>query len=57
MHPDAPITDCIREVTHRLRSISTECTRLGLPPNLYQSGLDAIALYAPHVPTDDVLWT
>jgi len=56
-HPDAPITNCVRDVTHRLRSISTECDRLGLPSNVYRSALDLIAQIAPHVPVDDVLWT
>jgi hypothetical protein len=56
-HPEAPIADCVREVTHRLRSISTECERVGLPSDLYRNGLDLIAQIAPRVPVDDVLWT
>ena len=57
LHPDAPIADCVREVTHRLRSISTECDRAGLPSDLYRIGLNAIARTAPHVPVDDIFWT
>src|SRR5262249_26158061 len=56
-HPDAPVDDCVREVTHRLRSISSECDRVGLPSDLYRSGLDAIAQSASHVPVDDIFWT
>ncbi|HJZ36332.1 MAG TPA: hypothetical protein VJ204_08685 [Solirubrobacterales bacterium] len=56
-HPEAPITPCVREVTHRLRSISTECDRVGLSSSLYRNGLDRIAQIAPHVPVDDVVWT
>lgn len=56
-HPEAPVADCVREVTHRLRSISTECDRAGLPSRLYRSGLDSMARIAPHVPVDDIFWT
>jgi hypothetical protein len=56
LHPRAPVEECVREVTHRLRSISTECDRVGLPSGVYRSALDAIAMHAPHVPTDDVSW-
>ena len=56
-HPEAPVAECVREVTHRLRSISTACDQLGLPSGLYRSGLDSMAQAAPHVPVDDVFWT
>ena len=56
-HPEAPVADCVREIAHRLRSIATECDRLGLPSDLYRSGLESMAQTAPHVPVDDVLWT
>jgi hypothetical protein len=56
-HPEAPVVDCVREVTHRLRSISSECDRVGLPSDLYRSGLESLARSAPHVPVDDVRWT
>jgi hypothetical protein len=56
-HPEAPVAECVREVTHRLRSISTECDQLGLPSDLYRNALDSMARSAPHVPVDDVFWT
>lgn len=56
-HPAAPVSYCVREVTHRLRSISTECDRVGASSDLYRSGLETIAVTAPHVSVDDVLWT
>jgi hypothetical protein len=57
LHPQAPVDECVREVTHRLRSISTECDRVGVPSELYRDGLDRIARIAPHVPVDDIFWT
>jgi hypothetical protein len=57
LHPAAPVDERVREVTHRLRSISSECDRVGLSSVLYRQGLGQIAAYAPDVPTDDVLWT
>lgn len=57
MHPSASVDECVREVTHRLRSIATTCDRVGVPSNLYRAALDTIALYAPHVRVDDILWT
>jgi hypothetical protein len=56
-HPEAPVDACVREVTHRLRSISSECDRIGLPSGLYRSGLDSMAQSARHVSVDDVYWT
>ena len=57
MHPDAAVDECVREVTHRLRSIATECDRAGLPSTMYRNGLDSIASAAPDVPTDDINWS
>lgn len=57
LHPEAPVAACVREVTHRLRSISSECDRVGLPSDLYRSGLDSMGAATPHVPVDDVFWT
>jgi len=56
-HPEAPVDECVREVTHRLRSISTECDRVGLPSALYRRALNRLAETAPNVKTDDILWT
>lgn len=57
LHPQAPVAECVREVTHRLRSISSECDRLGFPADLYLTALDAMSSAAPHVPVDDIQWT
>lgn len=56
-HPQAPVADSVREVTHRLRSISSECDRVGIPSQLYRNGLDSLSQTAPHVPVDDIFWT
>jgi hypothetical protein len=55
-HPNAPVRDSVREVTHRLRTITSTCERVGLPPNLYREGLAQIALSAPAVNVDDIFW-
>lgn len=57
LRPDVDLADSVREVTHRLRSISNECKNRGFAPNIYLSGLDALAQRAPEVNVDDVLWT
>lgn len=56
-HPDAPVGDSVREVTHRLRSISTACEGAGINSLLYREELRKIGEAAPHVPVDDVRWT
>ncbi len=55
LHPAAPVDVSVREVTHRLRTIATECERMGLPAQLYRGALALMAVYAPHVKLDDVL--
>jgi hypothetical protein len=56
-HPNAPIDEVVREVTHRLRSIATTCDRVGAPSQLYRGALEKIAQYTPNVQVDDILWT
>jgi hypothetical protein len=56
-HPGASVNESIREVTHRLRSITTESERRGIDAALYRSTLDRIAGIAPAVSVDDILWT
>lgn len=56
-HPDADYSASVREVTHRLRSISAECERVGASPDLYRNALERIAREAPEVDVSDVLWT
>jgi hypothetical protein len=57
MHPTAPVDECVREAMHCLRSISTECDRIGVPSNVYRAALGRIATYAPNVRVDDIQWT
>lgn len=56
-HPGAPVDEHVREVTHRLRSISTACEQAGMSSAPYVTGLERLAVAAPAVPTDDVRWT
>jgi hypothetical protein len=56
LHPDAPVNDSVREVTHRLRTISSACERTGATPALYLNALAQLADAAPSVKVDDVLW-
>jgi hypothetical protein len=56
MHPAAPVDESVREVTHRLRTISSACKRAGLPADLYLNALQEIASASPNVRVDDVLW-
>jgi hypothetical protein len=56
MHPAAPVDQSVREVTHRLRTISSACERAGLPAELYLNALQEIAAASPNVNLDGVLW-
>jgi hypothetical protein len=56
LHPNAPVADSVREVTHRLRTIASACERTGVAPNVYRNGLQQVAIYAPHVNVDDIFW-
>ena len=55
--PAAPVDDTVRETTHRLRSISTECDGAGLPSVRYRAALDRLAATAPRVRVDDIRWS
>jgi hypothetical protein len=55
-HPESPVDESVREVTHRLRTISTACERAGLPAELYLNALEAIGAAAPRVNVKDILW-
>jgi hypothetical protein len=55
--PQASLAPSVREVTHRLRSISTTCQAQGLDGSIYLAGLRRLAAAAPDVPVDDVFWT
>lgn len=56
LHPTAPIAGSVREVTHRLRTISTACQRVGVPNQLYMGALSTLASDAPQVDVSDILW-
>jgi hypothetical protein len=56
MDSTAGVTESVRTVTHRLRTITTAADRVGLPSHIYRQGLDQMASYAPHVNVDDVYW-
>lgn len=55
-HPDAPVAECVRETTHRLRSITVLCERVGLPAGLYRGALQTMSEHAPTVLVDDIQW-
>lgn len=52
----APVADSVREVTHRLRTISSACQNAGLDAILYVAALDRLGRDNPDVNVDDVLW-
>ncbi len=56
LHPQAPVDESVREVTHRLRTISSACRRAGVPADLYLNALQEIARESPNVRIDDILW-
>lgn len=56
MHPSAPVDESVREVTHRLRTISSACKRAGLPADLYLNALQEIANESPNTKVNDILW-
>jgi hypothetical protein len=56
IHPVASVDVSVREVTHRLRTISSACKRAGLPAELYLNSLQEIASASPNVRIDDILW-
>lgn len=56
LHPQADVAESVREVTHRLRTISTACQRVGLPDQLYRGALNDLVNVAPDIDVSDVLW-
>ena len=56
MHPEATVAGSVREVTHRLRTISSACNRVGIPGQLYMNALDTIGRETPHVDVTDIYW-
>jgi hypothetical protein len=56
MHPEAPVADSVREITHRLRTIASACQRVGIADQLYMNALDTVGRDAAHVNVDDIYW-
>lgn len=56
LHPAAPVAEQVRETTHRLRTISSACRRVGTPADPYLNALQDIAIACPFVNVDDILW-
>lgn len=52
----ADVAGEVREVTHRLRTISTTLERHRGDAALYRRGLDDLARLAPDVNVDDIYW-
>ncbi|MGH3435249.1 MAG: hypothetical protein ACRDRN_02150 [Sciscionella sp.] len=55
LYPHAPIDVSVREVTHRLRTISTRCKEIGIDPSLYLDALMQLGNLAPEVDLHDIL--
>lgn len=55
--PGAPVKESVTEVTHRLRSISTQFKKYGLDGSAYLSRLDELASITPDVDVSGVYWT
>ena len=49
VHPNADVSASVREVTHRLRVISSSCERVGYASSLYRDALLELPLIAPGV--------
>lgn len=54
--PDADVGASVREVTHRLRTISTACQDVGVDPSRYLDALTELGKVAPDVDVRTVLW-
>ena len=57
MRPGAPVKSSVTEVTHRLRTISTQFKQYGLDPGAYQHRLTTLGQLAPDVDVSGVFWS
>jgi len=57
LEPEVNVTEPVREVTHRLRTICTAVEGAGGNPILYARVLDEVGKLAPDVDVSDVLWS
>lgn len=56
-HPNAPLSVSVKEVTHRLRTISTAFGRWGLNPEPWQQRLALLGATTPDIDVSDVFWS
>jgi hypothetical protein len=56
IHPGAPVGSSVTEVTHRMRTISSQFRRHKLDPAPYLDRLSALARIAPEVDVSKVFW-
>lgn len=57
VRPEAPIKSSVTEVTHRLRTISTQFKNYGLDGGPYLARLDELTAVAPDVDVSGVFWS
>lgn len=57
LRPRAPVKQSVIEVTHRMRTISTQFKRYGLDAGPYRPRLDQLARLAPDADVSGVFWT
>jgi hypothetical protein len=56
LHPQAAVAASVKEVTHRLRTISTACRETGIDSHPYLVGLDRLGEIAPDVDVSGIFW-
>ncbi len=56
IRPEAPISEQVREVTHRLRTMATAAERRGYPAEVYHEGLQQLGQIAPDIDVSDIFW-
>ena len=57
LRPKAPVDASVKEVTHRLRTISSRFKQYGLDPDPYLNRLVSLAELAPDVDVSGVFWS
>lgn len=57
VRPGAPVSSSVTEVTHRMRTISTQFKRYGLGGGQYIARLEELARIAPDVDVSGVFWS
>jgi hypothetical protein len=54
--PGLNVHEEVKELTHRLRAITTSTEGIRVDPALYRTALGRLAEIAPDVPVDDIYW-